>query len=42
MRKWDFDDRNTVDVSNDIAARAIKILPALKNVNIVRGWEHLE
>ena len=33
-----FDDRNTVDVSNDIAARAIKILPALKNVNIVRGW----
>ncbi len=33
-----FDDKNTVDVSNDIAARAIKILPALKNVNIVRGW----
>ncbi len=33
-----FDDRNTVDVSNDIAARAIEILPALKNVNIVRGW----
>jgi len=33
-----FDDRNTGDVAGAIAARAVRVLPALANVNIVRAW----
>lgn len=33
-----FNDDNTGDVAGAIAARAAKILPALKSVNIVRAW----
>lgn len=33
-----FDDRNTGDVASAIAARAARVLPALKDVNIVRAW----
>ncbi len=33
-----FNDMNTGDVAGAIAARAVRILPALKTVNIVRAW----
>ncbi len=36
-----FDDSNTGDVAGAIAARATRILPALKNINIVRAWAAL-
>lgn len=33
-----FDDGNTADVAGAIAARAQRVLPALRDVNIVRAW----
>lgn len=33
-----FNDRSTGDVAGAIAARAAKVLPALRDVNIVRSW----
>lgn len=33
-----FDDANTADVGGAIASRAQRILPALRDVNIVRAW----
>lgn len=33
-----FNDKNSADVAGNIAARAIRILPDLEKVNIVRAW----